>query len=278
MDLVKRYRYLFLLIGALILFAIGSLFGIVPVYMIARVKFGYSQELTSKLISLFSNYYSNEILETGQTYAEYASEFFVVNPDYFTATKYLCALLQLISYGPLVVFIVIFLCKDLIEDARKMKSDYKRNLLMVVIGFVSMLTLSYIVNIIYAIFGNDGTSVNESTLQLMMQSPGKWYLLIAVVIFAPICEEIIFRKLLIDTFEKSFNLKPGIAIAVSAFLFALIHVTDCESFIYIFQYLALAIPLCLVYHYSNNNIYVSILVHMANNLLVGITYLIEYGI
>lgn len=278
MDLVKRYRYLFFLIGALILLVIGSLFGMFPVCLIAYKKFGYSLQFTQKILVLFSNYYSTEILENGQTYAQFASEYFTLNPDYFNAAKHLSALLQLFSYAPLVIFIGVFLWKDLLEDAKKMKSEFGRNMLIVLIGFISMLALSYMVNIIYAIFGDGGTSVNESTLQLMMQSTGKWYLLIAVVIFAPICEEIVFRKLIIDTFEKSFKLNSTIAICVSAFIFAFIHVTDCQSFVYIFQYLALAFPLCLVYHYSNNNIYVSISVHMLNNLLVGIMYLVQYGI
>lgn len=275
---MKRYRYLFLLIGALALFVLGSLVGNIMTLIISSIKFNLPSNTTQTILLYIQYYFDERVLEDGMSYAQKAQEFFNANPDYFEYGKFLSAFLQLMSYGPLVIFIIIFLWKDLYEDACKLGKSFLRNLAIAGIGFASMLCLSFILSFIYQIFGVSGTSENESILQLMMQGSGKWLLLIAVVIFAPLCEEIIFRKLLIDTCEKSLNLKPAIAIAISSFIFALIHVTDCASFVFIFQYLALAVPLCLVYHYSNNNIYVSILVHMANNLLVGIGYLIEYGI
>ena len=60
-------------------------------------------------------------------------------------------------------------------------------------------------------------------------------------------------------------------ILISTVLFAFIHVTDLESIKFIFQYIALALPICVAYHYSNNNIYVVTIVHIINNLLSVLT-------
>lgn len=278
MESLKKFKYLFLLIFGLMLFTFGSLVGNIIVLIISNVKYGCDYSTTQIILSYFSDIYNTVLSEEGIPYCDLAIQYFEANPIHLEYAKNLGALMQLLSYGPLIIFIIIFLWKDLFEDVKKMKTDIKANLLTCLIGYGSMLGLSLILSLVYAVFDVNGTSANESILQLMMQGEGKWYLLVAVVIFAPICEEIVFRKLLIDTCEKTFNLKPALAIMISSFLFAFIHVTDCASFVFIFQYLALAIPLCLVYHFSNNNIYVSILVHMANNLIVGIGYLMEYGI
>lgn len=274
MEFFKKYKYL--LIG-LILFLVGSLFVVLVIIIVGKIKYGYDSLTTGEIITYFSYYY-DETLYKGISWTERAQEYFLLNPSHFEPGKFLRAVFQLSSYLPLVIFIGIVLWKDLFEDLKKLKSNLARNALIVVITFGVMMGVSMVLSMLYVILGIEGTSANESTLELMMTGEGKWYLLVAVVIFAPICEEIVFRKLIIDTCEKTFNLNPIIAICISSFIFAFIHVTDCASFIFIFRYLGLAIPLCLAYHYSNNNIYVSIAVHMANNLLTGIIYLIEYGI
>jgi ATP-dependent Clp protease ATP-binding subunit ClpB len=43
--------------------------------------------------------------------------------------------------------------------------------------------------------------------------------------------------------------------------------SDLESLKFIFQYMALALPICMAYHYSNNNIYVVTIIHIINNFL-----------
>ncbi len=277
MEFFKKYKYLFYLLIGLLLFLVGSLFGELVIFIVGKMKYGYDVKTSQSIITYFSYYYDVTLYE-GIPWNERAQEFFALNPSYFTSGKFLAAVMQLSSYLPLVIFIGIVLWKDLFEDLKKLKSELARNIIIIIVTFGVMMGVSLILSMVYTILGIEGSSANESTLELMMAGEGKWYLLIAVVIFAPICEEIIFRKLIIDTCEKHFNLNPIIAICISSFVFAFIHVTDCASFIFIFQYLGLAIPLCLAYHYSNNNIYVSIAVHMANNLLTGIAYLIEYGI
>ena len=43
---------------------------------------------------------------------------------------------------------------------------------------------------------------------------------------------------------------------------------------FIFQYLALAVPICVAYHKSGNNIYVTLILHIINNAIsVIITFI-----
>ena len=102
---------------------------------------------------------------------------------------------------------------------------------------------------------------------MMLNSPGAIAMVIAVVLIAPFVEEVIFRKLLMGTCEETFHFSPVIGIIVSSLVFSFIHVSDLESLKFIFQYLALAVPICVAYHISGNNIYVTTFLHIINNAL-----------
>lgn len=276
MKIFKEYKYLFILLGGLFLFLFGSVFGLIMAYIICGK--GMGMESFSKIISYFGSYYSDVVLENGEVASQFVQNYFANNPQDLEIAKYANILIQVFAYIPLLIFFAIFLIRDFINDFIDFGKDTKKNFLKILMWFGILYAASYAISIVYQILNITGQSDNESLLTLMMDSDAKILFLITIVIIGPFVEEVLYRKLIFDTVEKTFKLKPIFAIVISVLIFALIHVSDAENIIYVFQYIAMAIPITLSYHLSKNNLFVSYGVHVCNNLLVAIGYLIMFGI
>ena len=260
-----------LLICGLIIFFLGSSITMLIASIPFKVVTHYDSETISEALVVFSNYFSEEVRSDGIIWKEYAQTYFSADPTLFDNICSLFCAVQLVSYMPLALVFFYFLRKDFVKDFKAFIKNIKKNVLVILSSFAAMSLLASVVAVIYILLGINGQSSNENIINLLLASPGKWLMIISVVCFAPIIEEILFRKLFIDTLEIKFNLKPAIAIIISCILFAFIHVTDLQSIIFIFQYIAIALPICIAYHYSDNNIFVVSIIHIANNLLSVIT-------
>lgn len=276
MKIFKEYKYLFILLGGLFLFLFGSVFGLIMAYIICGK--GMGMESFSKIISYFGSYYSDVVLENGEVASQFVQNYFANNPQDLETAKYANILIQVFAYIPLLIFFAIFLIRDFINDFIDFGKDTKKNFLKILMWFGILYAASYAIALVYQILDITGQSDNESLLTLMMDSDAKILFLITIVIIGPFVEEVLYRKLIFDTVEKTFKLKPIFAIVISVLIFALIHVSDPENIIYVFQYIAMAIPITLSYHLSKNNLFVSYGVHVCNNLIVAIGYLIMFGI
>lgn len=190
------------------------------------------------------------------------------------------SIFQYIAYIPFMIVMIFLLKVDFKNDFKAFKKDCKSILIYVGCGFVVMYMLTIIVSMIYQSLGIMEESANEELINKILLSKYALPMIISVVLLAPIVEEILFRKVLFGFCEKTLRLKPIFAILISTFIFAFIHVSDLENIKFIFQYLPLSLVICSVYHFSKNNIYAVILLHMANNTIaVIVTYLAaSYGI
>lgn len=276
MKIFKEYKYLFILLGGLFLFLFGSVFGLIMAYIICGKGMGMGS--FSKIISYFGSYYSDVVLENGEVASQFVQNYFANNPQDLETAKYANILIQVFAYIPLLIFFAIFLIRDFINDFIDFGKDTKKNFLKILMWFGILYAASYAIALVYQILDITGQSDNESLLTLMMDSDAKILFLITIVIIGPFVEEVLYRKLIFDTVEKTFKLKPIFAIVISVLIFALIHVSDAENIIYVFQYIAMAIPITLSYHLTKNNLFVSYGVHVCNNLIVAIGYLIMFGI
>lgn len=271
----RRVKYIVLLVVCLLIMMFGSVL-VMPILLRPLMSMnGYSRETIATALGALQNYFSDKPYNETQTWHEFAVEFFGANSELFANIKTFFCAIQFFSYIPLLIVIIIFLRKECVEDFISFKKNIKKNLLWVLIGIGFMYASIIIINVIYNIIGITGESNNESIIGLLLDSPGVVLMVISVVLLAPITEEIIFRKLLFGTAEITFKFHPVVAIIFSCLVFSFIHVTDLESLKYIFQYIALALPICVVYHYSGNNIYVTIIMHIINNLISVIATLIQ---
>ena len=89
--------------------------------------------------------------------------------------------------------------------------------------------------------------------------------ILAVVVFAPVVEEFVFRGFLLGRMQKKFGLKP--AMVLSSILFAILHGEILGAFIF-------GIFMCLL-RYQYRSLWAPTIVHMANNLLVTLIVFID---
>lgn len=190
------------------------------------------------------------------------------------------ALGNMLTYLCMLAIVGFYMRNFFKEDAlelHKNKNLYWMIPLFAVVGY----GLSFVVDMGVAALVRD-TSVNQSSIVELIVHGGGVPMFIAVVICAPIVEELIYRKAIFEFLKKQ---HIAVSYIISMALFAFPHMfTTFISMEYTFmENLLMSIPyifsgflLCLTYHVSNKNIYASWFMHMFNNLLAFI--LIAVGV
>jgi len=135
------------------------------------------------------------------------------------------------------------------------------------IGFIIMIGSNLLISII-----TDGqiASNEESVRSLIEIAP--LYMIFNVSIYAPLTEELIFRKSIKDITNNKW-----LYIILSGGIFGALHVitslTGLIDLIYLVPYCALGIAFASLYH-KTNNIYSSISMHCMHNTIAIILYLL----
>lgn len=133
------------------------------------------------------------------------------------------------------------------------------------VGISIMLASNFILFFINngAIAGNE-----KSVRELIDKAP--LFMLYQTVFYAPLSEELIFRRSFKDVFKNKY-----IYVLISGLVFGGMHVISSASsmgdFLYIIPYSALGIAFALLY-YDTDNIFTTISMHSLHNLLSIITY------
>jgi len=176
---------------------------------------------------------------------------------------------------PLIIAIVLFK-KELQVSVNQIKIDVKKFLLYCLIAFgffyLFEMATSYYQMLMDKIF-KIGETTNQSAILSYFESDKSFLnifiLFVTIVIVAPLIEEIEFRKLVFDSFDKKTNfLLPSI---LSALLFGLVHLDLLElslkEIAYFPVYFLPGFALALIYHYSGRNVFASFLVHATINCI-----------
>lgn len=204
----------------------------------------------------------------------------------------------IVSYFTTLVVLSYFIYKEFKTGIKSFISSFKRNVLIIVGVFVFAIFANVAANYITELLGATGSSENQSDLVTMMVNANNQELIVLAGIFiliAPIIEEIVFRKGLFGLVKELMirfytyrdmelsSVKSGrtiglLSILISSVAFALIHING--DYIFLIQYGSLALLLGTSYYLSKENIFVPILIHMAQNALatVQILYLINEGL
>lgn len=190
--------------------------------------------------------------------------------EYLMSEEFMKASMITEVLGDILPFALIgvFLKKMLVSDAQNWKKNWLKYILVVIASVIAIYFLSYFLTIIYEALKIEGTSQNQAVIEEIVKSDYRPVMFVMVIITGPIMEEFIFRKFLIGYLEDHKKVRPWVAFLISSVSFAAIHViTSPQDLIFLPQYLVLACTITLSYKLTNNNIYVSSLVHIANNIL-----------
>ncbi|MGJ8730342.1 CPBP family intramembrane glutamic endopeptidase [Listeria aquatica] len=126
---------------------------------------------------------------------------------------------------------------------------------------IGTLVISNLLEILITYLNPSFNTANQAGIEDMVSSASPLVVFVAVVILAPIAEEVVFRGLIMKIIFRKY---PKIGFLVSALLFTFAHIpTDILSFL---LYFVMAVGLCLVY-YKTKRIEASILLHFINNLI-----------
>ncbi len=209
-------------------------------------------------VSLSTNYSYTDLLNqlNSSTYTDL---------ELFAKANFAGALSNFLSYLVLFVGLVIYNYKELKEEFKKITNKVSSFFIIAICGFIILYGVSYIISYLYDYF-EIGSSNNQETIINYIEHGNAILTFIAVVILAPLVEEVVYRFSIFGLVNNRVA-----AYIISILLFALPHMLSTSASVG--TWLLLAIPyilsgfmLALIYD-SSKNIYCSTLAHMLNNLL-----------
>lgn len=154
----------------------------------------------------------------------------MTNPEYLGNINFLSGLSSLCNY--ILVFPLFYWLMKKLDVCEMEKANVGAKTFIIYIGIV--LTLMWAGNIIGLVITNLlGTAIKSdiaNPVQQLINNTGIWFNMLVISIIAPICEEILFRKLLID---RTIKYGAKVSIILSAVIFAFFH-ANLNQFFYAF--------------------------------------------
>ena len=206
------------------------------------------------------------VLSDSKTYGYYGS-------DYLNASYFVQGIANFITYLIAMVLIVFFTRNVVVDDFKDIIRRRITLLWLIPLLALAFTAISYGLD---TLVSNVVTSSNnQNTIVEILKTDAKVFMIINSILFAPVVEELIFRKCIFSIFKK----RIGVVwcYVISTVLFAMPHMLSTPIDGQFGIWMLKAIPyfvcgglLCAVYHLSNYNIYASIFAHVCNNVLAVI--------
>ena len=185
---------------------------------------------------------------------------------------------KVLMYTNFIVYLLMFIgliindFKYLKSDLLNFKNKLAKNIIYLVFGGAILYLFSYLINLGLSKLGVS-MSNNQISIENMLILGSKVITFFSVIIFAPLVEELIYRK---SIYSLSNN--KVVYYIVSILAFSLPHMLsttyDLKTFILgLIPYLFSGFILSLIYDHTKN-IYVSTLAHIINNLIAFIIIII----
>lgn len=163
------------------------------------------------------------------------------------------------------IFIIFVYRKELITDFKDFKNNGIKYLTkyipIYILGLIAMSTSSFILYEITNVEISNNEQIVRNYIKLF-----PIYMTFSTSIYAPIVEEITFRK----TFRNIINNKY-MYILISGGIFGLIHITGdtngLNEYLLSIPYILMGIDLSYIY-YKSNNIFTTIIIHSMHNFIL----------
>lgn len=173
------------------------------------------------------------------------------------------------------LFILLWWNKDTIKkDFKNFTKDIFDNMetsfKYYILGFISMV----VSNLILIFITNGSIAGNEEAVRDMIDKV-PLYMGFSTILYAPLTEEIIFRKCIKDVIKNKW-----LYILLSGLIFGGMHIissaTNLIDVLFIIPYSSLGIAFAYTY-YKTDNIFSTIIMHSVHNTFAFVLYLITYG-
>lgn len=185
-----------------------------------------------------------------------AIDYDALNEWYFFVGTSLLALLAVYLYWP------------------KLKNDWQRKkqkgIYFIFTGFIGflMIFLFTLVSLMFFCQGSFEKSANQTNLENLSHPLITHLMLLCIVFFGPLLEELLFRGYLFSEIKQKFSTFP--AFLCSVLLFTLIHLNNLQEIQSLFPYFSIGVITTLFYSIENENIYYPLSIHIMNNLIAQI--------
>ena len=140
-----------------------------------------------------------------------------------------------------------------------------------ILGFISMV----VSNLILIFITNGSIAGNEEAVRDMIDKV-PLYMAFSTILYAPLTEEIIFRKCIKDVVKNKW-----LYILLSGFIFGGMHIVGSAKtlvdVLFIIPYSSLGLSFAYTY-YKTDNIFNTISMHLIHNTFAYVLYLVAYGI
>lgn len=181
------------------------------------------------------------------------------SPAFYETTLFLNMVTPLSMYLFALPVLLIVLSKCEAKAPQKRKLGFGGFLMFLITAFGFMYLGAMIGNYIMDVFSQSFNYDYSNTLESIIDYDNLWITAIFTVIVAPIGEEFVFRKLIIDRTQKYGGF---VSIGLSGLMFGLMH----GNFYQFFYCFALGLLLGYIY-YSTGKLYITIAIHAIVNLV-----------
>ena len=163
------------------------------------------------------------------------------------------------------IFVIVMYKKELYEELKRFKNNYKELIPKYLPLYILGLMLMSVSNLIITkLIGVDLSNNEIAVREYIKIFP--FYMIFSTVIYAPIVEEITFRK----TFKNIISNK-WFYIVVSGVMFGVIHITGnnigINDYLLSIPYILMGMVFAYIY-YDSNNIFTTISIHSMHNLIL----------
>ena len=193
----------------------------------------------------------------------------VTSDELMNSTIYISLIAAAITFVAYLVFL-----KNIFKDDFQRLFRSKKTLYYIFGGAALMYVANIAFSVVYSMVGISGSSENQAILEELI-TINPLVMMLPVAILIPVIEEVLFRGVLLEIFEKRFSVLAGAVI--SSLMFASLHVPDVGSLIFLPIYFILGLILALLYLKSGKNILVAIIAHVINNSIVVIAMIMING-
>lgn len=174
-------------------------------------------------------------------------------------------------YAGLFLVFIYFYREFLLAALIKFKNNLTLSIGYVVAGMGIMFGAALISGMILLSLVGDEVPENQEAIELIFNGGGfdRAAIIITTILLAPLVEELVFRKSLFQLFKK---LPNSLIIIFSSLAFGAIHIIG-DNPAQIIYYFALGLGLGFMYHFSEKNFAVVVIMHMIVNTLVTLAML-----
>lgn len=197
----------------------------------------------------------------------------ILKIDYQNLNNIIKTILLVINDSLLLLLLSLIYKKTLKKDLAELKNKQKRKqyFFFSVKCWIIGLIIMVISNSIIAILTNGTLAANEQEVRKLIDSY-PLYMLFQLAIYAPLTEELIFRKSIKDITKNKY-----LYLFLTGLIFGSLHVLSSLKtpldLLYLIPYCSLGATFGYIY-YKTNNIYSTITIHAIHNTFAFILYLL----